>query len=44
MRTFVSPEEIADTVIFLASDKAGKVSGQAMSVDGHTESLAIWLD
>ena len=44
MRTFVAPEEIADTVLFLASDKAGKVSGQAMSVDGHTESLAIWLD
>ena len=44
MRTFVSPEEIADTVLFLASDKAGKISGQSMSVDGHTESLAIWLD
>jgi len=44
MRTFVSPEEIADTVLFLASDKAGKISGQAMSVDGHTESLANWLD
>ena len=44
MRSFVSPEEIADTVMFLASDKAGKISGQAMSVDGHTESLAIWLD
>jgi NAD(P)-dependent dehydrogenase (short-subunit alcohol dehydrogenase family) len=44
MRTFVSPDEIADTVMFLTSDKAGKVSGQAMSVDGHTESLAIWLD
>ena len=27
-----------------ASAKAGKISGQAMSVDGHTESLAIWLD
>ncbi|MGI9200950.1 MAG: SDR family oxidoreductase [Woeseiaceae bacterium] len=44
MRSFVSPEEIADTVMFLTSDKAGKISGQAMSVDGHTESLAIWLD
>ena len=44
MRSFVAPEEIADTVLFLASDKAGKISGQAMSVDGHTESLAIWLD
>ena len=44
MRTFVSPEEIADTVLFLASEKAGKISGQAMSVDGHTETLANWLD
>ena len=44
MRTFVSPEEITDTVLFLASEKAGKISGQAMSVDGHTETLANWLD
>jgi NAD(P)-dependent dehydrogenase (short-subunit alcohol dehydrogenase family) len=44
MRTFVSPEEIADTVLFLASEKARKISGQAMSVDGHTETLANWLD
>ncbi len=44
MRSFVSPEEIADTVLFLVSDKAGKISGQAMSVDGHTETLANWLD
>jgi NAD(P)-dependent dehydrogenase (short-subunit alcohol dehydrogenase family) len=44
MRTFVSPEEIADTVLFLASDRAGKISGQALSVDGHTETLANWLD
>ena len=44
MRTFVSPEEIAATVMFLASDKAAKLSGQALSVDGHTETLANWLD
>jgi NAD(P)-dependent dehydrogenase (short-subunit alcohol dehydrogenase family) len=44
MRTFVSPEEIADTVMFLASDKAAKISGQALSIDGHTETLANWLD
>jgi NAD(P)-dependent dehydrogenase (short-subunit alcohol dehydrogenase family) len=44
MRSFVSPEEIADTVLFIASDKAGKISGQALSVDGHTETLANWLD
>ncbi len=44
MRSFVSAEEIADTVLFLASDKAGKISGQAIAVDGHTETLANWLD
>ena len=44
MRTFVSPQEIADTILFLVSEKAGKISGQAMSVDGHTETLAMWLD
>ena len=44
MRTFVTAEEIADTVLFLASEKAGKISGQAMSIDGHTETLANWLD
>jgi NAD(P)-dependent dehydrogenase (short-subunit alcohol dehydrogenase family) len=44
MRTFVSPEEIAATVFFLASDSAAKISGQTISVDGHTETLANWLD
>lgn len=44
MRTFVSPQEIADTVVFLASDMARNISGQALSVDGHTETLANWLD
>jgi NAD(P)-dependent dehydrogenase (short-subunit alcohol dehydrogenase family) len=44
MRTFVSAEEVADTILFLVSDRAGKISGQALSVDGHTESLSNWLD
>ena len=44
MRTFVSPEEIAATVLFLTSAEAARISGQAMSVDGHTETLANWLD
>lgn len=42
MRTFVSPDEVADTVLFLASDKAAKISGQVISVDGHTEGLSNW--
>lgn len=44
MRTFVSAEEVADTVLFLTSDKASKISGQSISVDGHTEGLSNWLD
>ena len=44
MRTFVTPDDVADTVLFLASDAARKVSGQSISVDGHTEGLSNWLD
>ena len=44
MRTFVSPDDIAETVLFMASEKAGKISGQTISVDGHTESLAMWMN
>ena len=31
------PDEIADMAVFLASPGSAMVSGQAMSVDGHTE-------
>jgi NAD(P)-dependent dehydrogenase (short-subunit alcohol dehydrogenase family) len=44
MRTFVTPDEVADTILFLASDAARKISGQSISVDGHTEGLSNWLD
>ncbi len=44
MRTFVSAEDVADMVAFLASDNAGRISGQAIAVDGHTETLSNWLD
>lgn len=39
LRRFVDPEEIADTVLFLASPQATMISGQAISVDGHTETF-----
>ncbi len=44
MRSFVSPDEVADTILFLASEQASKISGQTLSVDGHTEGLSNWLD
>ena len=37
MRTKVEPEEIADMVVFLASDRAKHVTGQVIAVDGHIE-------
>ena len=44
MRTFVSAEDVANMVVFLASDGAARISGQAIAVDGHTETLSNWLD
>ena len=40
LRSFIAPSEIADMIVFLASDAAAKVSGQAIPVDGHTESFS----
>jgi len=37
MRTFVEARDVANMAVFLASDGARYVSGQAMAVDGHTE-------
>ena len=44
MRTFVSPEDVANTALFLAAESGARISGQSIAVDGHTESLANWLD
>ena len=37
MRCLVGPTDIANMAVFLASDAARLVSGQAITVDGHTE-------
>ncbi|MBX3012132.1 MAG: SDR family oxidoreductase [Caldilineaceae bacterium] len=39
MRTFVQAQDIANMILFLASPAGNKISGQALSIDGHTESL-----
>ncbi|MCZ4352779.1 SDR family oxidoreductase [Roseovarius aestuarii] len=40
MRTWVTVDDLADTVLFLASPAASKISGQIIAVDGHTETNA----
>lgn len=44
LRCFVNADDVAHLAVFLASDKGAKISGQALGLDGHTESLANWLD
>jgi len=44
MRSFATPDEVADTVLFLASDQARRISGQSLAIDGHTEGFLNWLD
>lgn len=39
LRSWVTADEVADTVAFLASDAARKTSGQILAIDGHTETL-----
>ena len=39
MRTFVSTDDVVNLVLFICSDAGSKISGQALSVDGFTETL-----
>ena len=41
IKRFVQADEIADMCLFLASPAAKMVSGQAISVDGHTETFHL---
>ena len=40
MRGFIRAQEIANLALFLASGLGKSISGQAMAVDGHTESMS----
>jgi NAD(P)-dependent dehydrogenase (short-subunit alcohol dehydrogenase family) len=37
IKRFVEPSEIADLCLFLASPASSMISGQAIGIDGHTE-------
>ncbi|MEZ4864059.1 MAG: SDR family oxidoreductase [Caldilineaceae bacterium] len=39
MHTFVQAQDIANMIIYLCSDAGKVISGQALSIDGHTETL-----
>jgi NAD(P)-dependent dehydrogenase (short-subunit alcohol dehydrogenase family) len=43
IKRFVKPGEIADMCLFLASSAAKMVTGQAIAVDGHTETFHIGI-
>lgn len=40
LNRLIQPQEVAHMAVFLASDLARSISGQSLSVDGHTESLS----
>ncbi len=40
IREYVTPGQIADQILFLASERGGAISGQAISVCGDTQMLA----
>ena len=39
MRTFVTTDDVSNMILFLCSNAGSKISGQAISVDGFTETL-----
>ena len=41
LRTLIAAHDIAETVLFLCSDSGARISGQALAVDGHTETLRM---
>ena len=40
LKKFVNKEDIAKMVVFLLSEEANKISGQAMTIDGNTERMS----
>ncbi|MEO0679949.1 MAG: SDR family oxidoreductase [Pseudomonadota bacterium] len=42
LRSWVRAEDVASAALFLASSAGARISGQALAVDGHTETLGPW--
>jgi NAD(P)-dependent dehydrogenase (short-subunit alcohol dehydrogenase family) len=40
IKELIRPEQLADMIVFLASPLARTISGQAIAIDGDTQSLA----
>lgn len=40
LKTWVTAQDVANSISFLASPAGNKISGQVLAIDGHTETLA----
>jgi hypothetical protein len=40
MKTTVTPQQIADTIVFICSPRGRTISGQAISICGDTQMLS----
>jgi NAD(P)-dependent dehydrogenase (short-subunit alcohol dehydrogenase family) len=40
MKTWVTAQDVANSIHFLASEAGARISGQILAIDGHTETLA----
>jgi hypothetical protein len=40
MRTTVTPQQLADAILFICSDRGRTISGQAISICGDTRMLS----
>jgi len=39
LKSFISPQDIANLALFITSSAGARISGQDLTVDGHTETL-----
>jgi NAD(P)-dependent dehydrogenase (short-subunit alcohol dehydrogenase family) len=40
IKDYVTPQQIADQIVFMASPRGRTISGQAVSIDGDTQMLS----